>query len=96
MRIISGKVHKFPTTPAAAQAMLRRKLLAESADLAEQATAQLRELQDLLDGSDDAARLDFTRLSAIRVQVASLATTARKLRQAPFQGPFQRNARIDQ
>ena len=96
MRIISGKVHKFPTTPGSAQAMLRRKLLAESADLAEQATAQLRELQDLLDGSDDAARLDFTRLSAIRVQVASLATTTRKLRQAPFQGPFQRNARIDQ
>ena len=96
MRIISGKVHKFPTSPAAAQAMLRRKLLAESADLAEQAAAQLRELQDLLDGSDDAARLDFTRLSAIRVQVASVAATTRKLHHAPFRGPFQRNARIDQ
>ena len=87
---MSSSVHRLPTPPNANQAVLRRQLLAESTEMALETARKLQELQDRLDGSDDVVRLDFTRLSAIRVQAASLATTTGKLHRRPFARPFRR------
>ncbi len=79
-----GQVHRLDIAPEAAHRLVRRRLLDESVEMIENALGQLAELQDRLDGAGDHARLDFTRLSAIRAQAADLASATGKLGRRPF------------
>ena len=80
-------VTRIRPAPAKAQVLVRRRLLAEAADLAEKSAAGLRDLQDRLDGSEDCARVDFTKLSAVRARASSLASASGLLRERPFGPP---------
>ena len=79
-----NRVARIRPSPERAQVLVRRRLLAEAADLVEAAAVSIRDLQGRLDGSEDCARMDFTQLSTVRARASSLASASGELSERPF------------
>ena len=79
-----NRITRIRLSPEAGHRLVRRQMLAESIDRIEKARRNLRELEERLNGANELARLDFTSLSKIRAQSASLVSISGRLSRRPF------------